>query len=757
MTITPRLLFLRNKWNARLIERQAMDSSHPRHVNPMDFLIDVDPTKKREYTDWLCRTYVSGNFRYEDRDRVKITLELFNRHKHRLPVEDRDIGRMKTEQDVWHIVERFLPKDDEEEPTPGGREKRRQERAKALAESDIDDSELSGDWIVASPNTHFASQWWGRGTRWCTAMETSEHYDAYMKTSPLRIFITPDGSKLQAHIASMTICDEEDIPLDFKTFAKQLPVAAIELLRSDLIQCIHKADPSVLDYPDKTPKELLDDKTTNELIKKLEEYSLSEVNSSHGAWALRILETKYSEWLRHLHRDASIPKQIGYARQEGSVVYLSENNRVTNAFPFHSRQRDKENTDKTLNAIVKTNDTTFIKACADELMDAWRDKMIGSNIVNQFMAIIPDDCKSNKFWKAYTEGFAAYTRNKDFISPPDQYLNENNIRNIARFNLTRIPLHMMTKEILIEGLYSSGSDGKTFAKINDLFSLMKEEEIIDFAIFGKGVDVEYLPEKYITPNLAKNYVEARPAHIGRLDLATEFNSTGRSAITEELCFRAIELSQAAISSIPRRMLSPEMCLYAIENHRFAINDIPKDMRTVEMYVESIRREPDTISHVHTDKVLIPYETFLSAVSSNSSHLGIVPLPYRTTEMCIAAINSITQNDIDNLSAQIAEKNRISKMEEILKHVPPKVARQIPAFREIIELRPSNTNFIARGYANDIHIMNFEPYDHIPEALPRLFKDSKSKEYQSLPMSVMEIMEEFEEAMRENSSPRQLGK
>lgn len=746
MTITPRLLFLRNKWNARLIERQATDSSHPRHANPMDFLIDIDPTKKREYTDWLCRTYVSGNFRYEDRERVKITLELFNRHKHRLPVEQRDIGRMRTEQDVWHIVENYLPKDDEEAPTPAGREKKRQERAKALAQSDIDDSELNGDWIIASPNTHFASQWWGRGTRWCTAMKTPENFDAYMVSSPLRIFISPDGSKLQAHVASMTICDEEDVPLDFKTVVKQLPVAAIELLRRDLIQCIHKAEPSVLDYPDRTPYELLDDKTKNELIKKLEEYSLIEVNSTHGARALRILETKYSEWLRHLHKDASIPKQIGYARQEGSVVYLSENNKVTNAFPFHSRQRDKENTDKTLNAIVETNDKPFIKACADELMDAWRDKMVGSNIVNQFMAIIPDDCKSDKFWKAYTEGFAAYTRNKDFISPPDQYLNDDIIRNMARFNLPRVPLHKITKEILKEGLYSSGSDGKIFAKNNDLFRLMNEEEIIEFATSGKGADVEFLPEKYITPNLAKYYVEDRPAHIGQLDLATEFNSTGRSAITEELCFRAIELSQAAISSIPRRMLSPEMCLYAIENHRFAINDIPKNMRTVEVYVESIRREPDTISHVHTDKVLIPYETFLSAVSSNSSHLGIVPLPYRTTEMCTAAINSITKNDVDDLSPHIAEKNRISKMEEILKHVPPKVAHQIPAFREIMELRPYNTNFIARGYANDIHIMNFEPYDQIPEALPRLFKDSKSKEYQSLPMSVLVIMEEFEEMM-----------
>jgi hypothetical protein len=542
----------------------------------------------------------------------------------------------------------------------------------------------------------------------------------------------------------MTICDEEDIPLDFKTVAKQLPVAAIELLRCDLIQCIHKADPAVLDYPDRTPKELLDDNTTKALIKKLEEFSLIKVNSTNGAWSLRILENKYSEWLRHLHKDASIPKQIGYARQEGSVVYLSENNKVTNAFPFHSRKMDKDNTDKTLNAIVKTNDKAFIKECADELMDAWRVKMLGSNIVNQFMAAIPDDCKTDNFWKAYTEGFAAYTRNKDFISPPEQYLNENNIRNIALFNLPRVPLHKITKEILKEGLYSSGSDGKIFAKNNDLFRLINEEEIIEFATSGKGADVEFLPEKHITPKLAKYYVEARPAHIGHLDLATDFNSTGRSAITEELCFRAIELSQAAISSIPRRMLTPEMCIYAIEHHRFAINDIPKNMRTVEMYVESIRREPDTISHVHTDKVLIPYETFLSAVSSNSSHLGIVPLPYRTTEMCTAAINSITKNDVDDLSPHIAEKNRIGKMEEILKHVPPKVAHQIPAFKEIMELRSNNTNFIARGYANDIHIMNFEPYDQIPEALPILFKDSKSKEYQSLPMNVMEIMEEFEE-------------
>jgi len=750
MAITPRLLFLKKKWDERLVERQAKDSSHPQDVNPMDFLIDIDPTKKREYTDWLCRTYVSGNFRYEDRDRVKVTLELFNRYKHRLPVEQRDIGRMKTEQDVWAIVEGFLPKEDNEDSTPGGREKKRHERAKAMAESDLVDSELSDGWIIASPNTHFASRWWGRGTRWCTAMKTPEHYDAYMETSPLRIFITPEGKKLQAHISSMTICDDRDVALNFSIMAKTLPEAGLELLRRDLVTCFEKADINLLENPSDTPDEILNEVTKNALRQKLKTIADVEMASSKDGWSLRMLETKYSKWFRHLNEGADIPLQKGTVRQDGNIIYLTKNDKVTNVFPFHSRERDKARTAKLLDAIVATNDREFIEACAENLMEAWLDKMVASNIVNQFMDKFPDDCKNDNFWQAYTKGFAAYTRSAEFVSPPEKYLTGEVTKQVATYNLPRIPLHLMSREIVENGLSGSGSEGKRFAKENDLFRFMTEKEILNFATLTKGDDVEYLPNKYITPFFAERFVEQRPAHIGLLDLATEYKSTGVSVITEDLCLKAIELSQAAISSIPRRMLTPEMCHHAIQHHRFAINEIPEVMRTPEMYMESIAKEPDTISYVHSDAILIPYDTFLAAVTKSSSHLGIVPLPYRTVDMCQAALSELNVINTDVSHPEAIENVRTQKIEAIAKHIPPNVARQIPEVKAIMDARHWQGDFLARSYSNDPYIREFVPSDDIPDALPRLFKGTAKKEFSSMPDNVIEIMEEFE-AMRLSSS------
>lgn len=743
MAISPRLLFLRNKWDERLSDRQAKDSSHPQDATPMDFLIDIDPTEKREYTDWLCRTYVSGNFRYEDRERVKVTLELFNRYKHRLPVEQRDIGRMKTEQDVWAIVETFLPKEDKDDPTPGGREKKRRERAKALAESELVDGELTEGWIVVSPNTHFASRWWAKGTRWCTGMETDEHYRAYMKTSPLRIFITPDGKKYQAHISTMTICDAKDLTQDFGQMVKRLPQAALDLLRKDLVDCFENADLNVLNYPEDCPPELLDKATTEALKRKFHEIADRELARSEDGWVLKIHDSKYAKWLLFLQLETDKRLLPGNRGREGSCISLSKGGEVADIIPFNCSDYDKAGTSKLIANIIATNDTKFIECCAESLMDNWNESLpAASKVATQLTKEFPDEYKSDKFWQSYTEGFGAYTRNESFVTPPHKYLTDEILPQFARYNLARVPLSMITSEIVESGLMHSGSDGAKFAQENDLFRFVSEEFLFEFAIHDVGDNTRYLPTKYLTPKFVSEFLEYRASNIKILDIATDFNRTGISVITEEHCKQAVERSPAAIASVPKRFLTPELCRHAIENSAFAINDIPKDMRTAEMYVQAIGDAPETLAHVHSKQIMIPYDSFLKAVTRSSANLGIVPLPYRTVELCSAAFSLLDSNPAT------------WQIEEIAKHVPPMVARYIPQMRTLLEKEPYTCNWLAGSYKNDQHIREFMPLneDELPAALPRLFREKGSKDFTTMPDEVIEIMEEFEEAMRLNSSP-----
>ena len=762
MAITPRLLFLKNKWDARLSERQAKDRSHPRDADPMHFLIEIDPTLKREYTDWLCRTYVSGNFLYEDRERVKITLELYNRYKHRLPVEQRDIGRMKTEQDVWSIVEAFLPKDDAaEEPTPSGRERKRQERAKAIAESDVVDDDLSEGWTIASPKTHFSSQWWGKGTRWCTAMRTSENYDSYMSTGRLRVFITPEGEKLQAHITSMTICDANDTPLNFEEEAKRLPKAAIDLLRQDLIQAIDNKElhqGELIETPESIPSVLFDEKTTNEIRRKIVSIASKTIADSDDGWSLTIQESDYAKWLIHLNVASEdilkLKKRSGTDRMKIiSLMKEGDIQQIVSLGHHLGEETSKLETRGLIDKIIATDDKDFITSCAEMLMKTWSDSVNRSSVSIQFIDKFPDDCKSDKFWMYYAKGFGEFTRGNKFPTPPEKYIVGERVLDIGRYNLQRLPVSKITSDIINECMQSSGAEGLQFVKDNDLFKLMTEDEIIAFACSFKGDDVEYLPAKYLTPKLVDEYVNQRPAHIGKLDKASDFKMTGESVLTDEHCRLAVEKSGAALASIPIRFITDDLIDHAITHHPSSINHLPKPLHTAELYVKCIEIDPDTISYVSSDKFRIPYETFLSSISRSPRHIGIVPLPYRTIELCQAAMEHVMAKhkgkgfNVPPVELAMMKAN----IEDIAKHVPPRVAQHIPEIMSLKAEKPHQTNWLAKGYMYDPYIHDFDPLndDPFPDALPRLFKTQHKEDYTSMPAIIVEIMEDLKDDLIED--------
>lgn len=155
----------------------------------------ADPTPGGRLTDWMVRTYLEhASFRFEDvrsglQSTVGTTLGLFVERRGTLPPDRRNINLYDSPGALWQAV--------------GGdvvaKPSKREDRDRARAESRILVEDERG--IVAVPLTEYASCWWGRGTRWCTAAREGNAFHDYAKSGPLFIMIAPDGSKAQFHVS----------------------------------------------------------------------------------------------------------------------------------------------------------------------------------------------------------------------------------------------------------------------------------------------------------------------------------------------------------------------------------------------------------------------------------------------------------------------------------------------------------------------------------------------------------------------------
>jgi tetratricopeptide (TPR) repeat protein len=185
---------------------------------------DSDPTDGKSRTQWMIKTYIKdAGFKLEDLGRVHAALIAFKRFKPKLPREQRELSRLKSLQTLEALVDPFVKSEERARLTRDlssatGREKRRLEELKARDESIII-QEGEGLPTIAVPMTEFASCWWGRGTKWCTAAEKDNAFNHYHKSAPLIVIVCPDGGKFQAYASknSLQFMDNTDKQVDIET------------------------------------------------------------------------------------------------------------------------------------------------------------------------------------------------------------------------------------------------------------------------------------------------------------------------------------------------------------------------------------------------------------------------------------------------------------------------------------------------------------------------------------------------------------
>ena len=185
-------------------------------------IVKVDPTsvgtKKGKYVDWLLDLVLTKRLKEEDFYKATEYLEIFDKYKNQLDVNNRDIVKIKNLPDLFTIIENIYGKIkliNQDNPTL-------EEYITNPYKFNyiINDTTKSG-YTIFIPNDHKAARYLGIGTQWCTAYESDLNYKDYTKNNEsLFVFINGDkvDNKYQMHIKSQQFMDYKDKKIDENTF-----------------------------------------------------------------------------------------------------------------------------------------------------------------------------------------------------------------------------------------------------------------------------------------------------------------------------------------------------------------------------------------------------------------------------------------------------------------------------------------------------------------------------------------------------------
>lgn len=176
-------------------------------------IVQADPTydaeghpgKKGKYTQWLLHAYQKGTITTESLNECYFLLDVF--HRFRQLLEEKDIMKYDTLQKLRDALDPFLddPYANKHETSKAMRIRKIKEGAEKVYEDE--------DWAVFVPHTWEASRYYGKGTRWCTAYDSSDNYfNQYNSKGPLYININRrTKEKWQFHFETHTFCNAEDM------------------------------------------------------------------------------------------------------------------------------------------------------------------------------------------------------------------------------------------------------------------------------------------------------------------------------------------------------------------------------------------------------------------------------------------------------------------------------------------------------------------------------------------------------------------
>ncbi len=190
-----------------------------------------DPTKKKIYLQWILTCAVDRGVPFEDFEYLPTTLAEYDnrKRKNQLPPEAKDINQIKTPS----ALDVLLRDEANKQATASDRETQAAMRESKLIYQDE-------DWLIVTPTTEKAAQFWGRPTEWCTAYGDSQgrwpdrtcKFRDYNNFGPLVIIINQRDpqERYQWQARTEQYMDRDDKQIKPGKILRVLPVRAVASL-----------------------------------------------------------------------------------------------------------------------------------------------------------------------------------------------------------------------------------------------------------------------------------------------------------------------------------------------------------------------------------------------------------------------------------------------------------------------------------------------------------------------------------------------
>lgn len=229
------------KYGDRLLNAAKKDNQKDINII-LSALETIDPTKNKQYVEWLIRNYINNKFRIEDGSRITDVLINFNSIKSRLSIEQRDINKFDIhalENIVDNVMNPELNKKDDLTKSNG--------TFPVIPNSKVLYNGPLGQ--LAIPETEEASCELGKGTKWCTAANPdSNMLSYYSEDAPLYIWRDKNGEKYQFYFGQeLQFMDSNDrnIDLDKLTYFRTKHPVLSKLFKEQEAQLLKDQD---IDY-----------------------------------------------------------------------------------------------------------------------------------------------------------------------------------------------------------------------------------------------------------------------------------------------------------------------------------------------------------------------------------------------------------------------------------------------------------------------------------------------------------------------------
>jgi Domain of unknown function (DUF4116) len=497
---------------------------------------DTDPTPGKSRTQWLVKTYIQDErFKLEDSGRATAALSAFERFKRRLSLEQRELSRFKSLRELEALVDPFVKAEakarlERDLSTATGREKRRLEEWKARDESIVVQEEEGLPTIVV-PMTKFASCWWGRGTRWCTAAKKDNVFQEYHIYAPLVIIVCPDGEKFQMNVKP-SLCqfmDNTDENVGKETLQKRW---------SEFQSLLHWAIHHNGDALEFVPK----DYRTPELC-------LLAVRQNGQALAYVPSEYRTPELCR-----------IAIEQDGLALEYVPIDLKL-------SRGADQKTPELCRLAVKQHgNALKYVPEKTPELCRMAVEQNGGALIY------VPCDLTSN-LGEAYRLElyYLAVKQNRNVLRYlPEKYRTTELCRMAIDqdgWALKHVPEDKRSPEFYLLAVQRDGTALEFVPEEH------KTSELCHIAVQQKGDALRYIPKNKRTPELYRLAVEQKGC---TLRFVPEDDRT------PELCRIAVKQNWMALYEVPGKHKTPELCRLAVKQDGDALQYVPKKYRTPEL-------------------------------------------------------------------------------------------------------------------------------------------------------------------------------